>query len=1111
MEYVRLSVLDNHKLQIDSVGILTRKTTMGTSMAPEMVLKPKEELQCFLYMGSSDGCVTQFTCNIAAPSSCAAASAAAAAAPSTSAAPITSYRVVASQTQKRKIIDGSLGSVPFLYVDDQLREPRVIVLCNGKITMLHYNSLDPLPAFQAVKALEGATACCVGKGFSDGRRLAAAVKRQLVLVEYSETSCSPVVTTGAANQQPLMLPENIQQMELHHNVLICGTKREYTLYDVRTHHVVDQVVVEKLTLGAAIRYLPNYHSGTLAIRLGTDSVVSYDGRQRKPVDAQARIAFCEPGVIDVAHCHPFLIGIKADGKVLLRSTVDDDEVPDAGITLPGGACRSHASCPLLTVVASGLHLGALVCTPPLVTVAQYILAGAYDRAIRHYEYLFDGPTTTTDATPNNVNSNAGDHLLLPFAEGLKRIRHACGVHALKNKRYSESFRSFELAETPVENVARAVVELRRPSGKPHESSAAEMFSSPGDLFRFLTAPGSVKLVVPLVSIAGSASGALSSGTALLEAPSQPEVLAVYQELFSFLRKHRVVSSLEATEDQRDLDFALFVLMLYGKAEHNEDDLNELFLPVCNLEGDACIALVQRRQQQLQQQQNSSTAADSEAPRHDPGQSLTLSLMSLLLASSGRYSEALAQCRERKLVAEAIVPLQLSGELSLYLEHLPWMLEANPVTAIRVLTTSSSSSVAIGGGAGVRPPPSVDAMLPLVLPYSGVTLATFLDHAIVRLRSRDPHIHTMHALNYIDTIHELRSYGLNGFSSASKPGGDGNALCVAAGNESGFLGDIRRKLLMFLSSSVLYDVDVVVGNLRKVGGLEDELVAAYRACGEHDLALQTLVYALHDLPAAVQYCTDVQVGRPYNWARDQRGGGGSGNVPHSASIMMDNASFGSQSSTPQPGSGFGSGADWQRSSAPGAIGSGDSTLPKALLGGSSLPSRQFSDALLAGGGGDLNSSHHGYPSNDTLNTLLTVLLVPPKGEAQRMDEAITLLRHHAQDMDPLSVLESLPGDVQFCEVSRYLVSTFRSMDQRRLISTFAAEAAASENTNTQRERMVLLQRCIYIDDDRPCVVCKKRVGDAVFGVFPNLKVAHFRCFKDRDVDPERGTPFVGWIS
>ncbi|CUF11948.1 Hypothetical protein, putative [Bodo saltans] len=239
-------------------------------------------------MGSSDGCITQFTCTIGAPtgnnaaatSSTSISSGSSSSSVAANSLNTTSYRVVASQTQKRKIIDGSLGSVPFLYVDEQLREPRVIVLCNGKITMLHYNSLDPLPVFQSVKALEGATACCVAKGFSENRRLAAAVKRQLVMVEYSESSCSPVVST--TNAQPLMLLDNIQQMELHHNVLICGTKREYILYDVRTHHVVDQVVVDKLALGAAIRHLPHYHGGTLSIRLGTDAVVSYDGKQRKP-------------------------------------------------------------------------------------------------------------------------------------------------------------------------------------------------------------------------------------------------------------------------------------------------------------------------------------------------------------------------------------------------------------------------------------------------------------------------------------------------------------------------------------------------------------------------------------------------------------------------------------------------------------------------------------------------------------------------------------------------------------------------------------------------------------------------------------------------------------
>jgi hypothetical protein len=1137
MEYIRLSVLDNHKLTIDSVGIVTRKTTVGTTISPDMVLKPKEELHCFLYMGSSDGCITQFTCTVGAPTGNSAVAAAtslssSSSSPSAASNSATSYRVVASQTQKRKIIDGSSGAVPFLYVDEQLREPRVIVLCNGKITMLHYNSLDPLPVFQSVRALEGATACCVAKGFSESRRLAAAVKRQLVMVDYSESSCSPVVST--THSQPLMLPDNIQQMELHHNVLICGTKREYTLYDVRTHHVVDQVVVDKLALGAAIRHLPYYHGGTLAIRLGTDAVVSYDGKQRKPIDPQAKIGFAEPGIVDVAHCHPFLIGIKADGKVLLRSTVDDDELPDTGLLLPGGACRAHATCPLITVVASGLHFGALVSTPPLVTVAQYILAGVYDRAIRHYEHLFD--VSSSGGVMEATTSTTTD--AVTFSEGLRRLRHACGVHALRHKRYAEAFRSCELAETPVENIARAIIELRRPNSQQQPTATSDVLSSPQELFRFLTA-SSVELAVPPITFTAAGVAQSTGGPALLEPPSSTDALVAYQELYLFLRKHRVVSTF-ATDDegqhddgQRDVDFAMFALMLYNKVEFSEDDLNDLFLPVCNLDGSVCIALVQRRQMQQNNQQDAANSAAS---------LLTLSFLSLLLASGGRYSEALVQCRERRLVAEAIVPLQLSGELALYLEHLPWMLEANPVTAIRALTTSSSSSASSSGGGGVKPPPSVDAMLPIVMPYSGITLATFLDYAITRLRSRDAHIHTVHALNYIDTIYELRKYGLNGLSSSSsQPNGEAAAsscssppartpLWVAPGSESGFLGDIRRKLLSFLSSSSLYDVDVVVGNLKKVGDLEEELVAAYRAWSEHDLALQTLVYSLHDMHGAIQYCIDANDGRPYRWSRDSptpagasAPPAGSGALPTNGSAaFLDNTSFGSQSSGNGGGT-LGSGVDWHRTPLGGA--GNEVQLPKALGGASSFTNRQFSDAVISptitngisngdgsvggnNGGGNTSSSLSG---NETLNVLLRVLLVPPKGHEPRMAEAITLLRHHAQDMNPTSVLESLPGDVNFHEIAAYLVSTFRVADQRRLVSSFAAQAAVSENTNTQRERMLLLQRCVYIDDERPCVVCKKRVGDAVFGVFPNLKVAHFRCFKDRDVDPERGTPFVGWLS
>lgn len=1062
MEYVRLSTVDNVKIQLDSIALYPRKCTSGALPVPEMILSSKEELQCFIYVGSNDGCVAQFACTITASDGDSLL---------TPTGAQQQHRVVATQTQKRKIFEGVETNVPFLYLDDRLREPRLLVMCGGRIAMLHFSSLEPLPVFQNVKALDGASVCCVAQGQQDARRLAAIVKKQIVLVEYSETSCSPYVQPGSGSTPSIVAPDGITQMAWHHNVIICGSKREYFLYDARTNHAIDQVVVDKMALGPAIRFLPEYLGGSTMLRLG-DSIVRYDAKSRQPVDATARVEFPEP-VVDVCFCYPYLIGIKSDGRVFVRSTIDDEDVLLATNSMLsfGTSVRSHATCPLIIAACTNLTLGCLVSIPPAVMVSKYVSMGAYERAIQHYEHCFGSTSCGADGTAAAMTSTEE----AKYVAGLRRIRHSCAVHALVYARkYHVAFEFFELAETPSENIVRSIPALCRPHA---DDAASDSASTMGDAC-------STSLRVPTLA-------AFSDPTA-------------YELLFAYLKRHRapVYDASLVSEGQRDVDYALFTMLLTGLVPFVEDELKDLFLPASALEAEVCLPLVERQRSAFEAAEAAAVAAGQ------PGVGVTTaSFVSLLLSADGRFAEALSQCRAQQLVTEAIVPLQLSGELSLFVEHLPWMLEANPSAAVKALTTNPTN----------RDPPSVDAMLPLVLPYSGVTLSAYLEHVIVSLRCQDASIHTVHALNLIETVAELRKFGLQSLPSHV------DSLKIESGKEYGLVGETRSRLLQFLSWSTVYDADVVIGSLTNVGDLDEELVAAYRRCGEHDLALHILVYKLHDYDAAEDYCIDLHHRRGYRWKKQRRAVDVDSNASQCGGDLMTptaaqipNFSFASQSSGEE---------SQPRGSS--SFGAAHVQLPRALqrptqsvapVKGQNKFGRDESTPLgstiLSFDGDDAAApQQRGVPDalastyNEFFIVLLRVLLVPPKGQSPRVSHALRLLETYSEQINAVSVLSTLPGDVELCEISAYLIATMRNVAQRRYITQMAAQASASDCSAMQRERSLMTQRFVYIDDSRTCVVCKKKVGDAVFGVFPNLKVAHFRCFKDRDVDPERGTPFM----
>lgn len=102
---------------------------------------------------------------------------------------------------------------------------------------------------------------------------------------------------------------------------------------------------------------------------------------------------------------------------------------------------------------------------------------------------------------------------------------------------------------------------------------------------------------------------------------------------------------------------------------------------------------------------------------------------------------------------------------------------------------------------------------------------------------------------------------------------------------------------------------------------------------------------------------------------------------------------------------------------------------------------------------------------------------------------------------------MPGDVPFAALAPYIATVACRNANQRTVSEATKQALAARVFEIQRLKIALQRRSIVIDRDRRCAVCSKPLGSTLLGVFPNLKTAHFRCFKAKDCDPVRGAAFL----
>ncbi|ESL07701.1 hypothetical protein TRSC58_04606 [Trypanosoma rangeli SC58] len=760
MERQTLFVTPHEKIRVTAAVVFPLERSSGEPVVRDMHLSPDEELRSLLYIGCSDG--NLHVCRI-----------------------VTCldqegvrYDVRTTFLQKKSLstphdndIKGDEDTnrvshgITFLNVNSRLSVPQLLVLVDGSLDALHCENLDSTGLFRQLTLPSGAASvCCVARGqdhaLHPAHRLALLIGRWIALVEYVDQRSwifqnrTETKETAAVESLCILAPEYTQVMAWQRNFIVTGSLKEYCVFDVNTRCPRQRMeMVENVSQGPLCRYVNGFgDSSYIVIRIGDDQLILFDATTETDLETTTPVQMSE-AVVDVAWAPPFFVGVKADGGVLMRSWLDD------GKEFP---CISASSSVSSTFGFDG--------TPQQIHSTPLGLYGVCSWSV---QLLLLMPRKTIVA----LYINAGlyeralryvDHMQSAEKDTcLQHVYHVCARHALLGKRYTEAFYYFELASTPTLELLELVPELRRP----------------------LKADDTLNATVSLTWSSGEA----------------------YHELYELLSRRRFAGLGSHTEEQRAVEFAIFLLYVLECVPYTADELADMLLFSSTLDPNECLRYV-----------------SEEGLRPKP------MILPLVLACDGRFSEALECCQAQRLVHEAAVVLQMSGDEALYVQYFPWMLSADISSALLAVLRPQ------------RQPPSVSTILPMLLGYGGYPLHDYLHCLIFVEGNTQKELHTLYATNLIDIIRSLQSFGVEGMKAP--------AAKLQAGEESGIRGAARRALLTFLQLSPHYEVDVVLALLHGADLVEEQVLAMEQA-GDHIGALTKLVYELTDVAAAVRYCEE----------------------------------------------------------------------------------------------------------------------------------------------------------------------------------------------------------------------------------------------------------------
>eukprot|EP00760_Papus_ankaliazontas_P030703 PhM_4_TR4980/c0_g1_i1/m.85430/K20177/VPS3, TGFBRAP1; vacuolar protein sorting-associated protein 3 len=550
---------------------------------------------------------------------------------------------------------------------------------------------------------------------------------------------------------------------------------------------------------------------------------------------------------------------------------------------------------------------------------------------------------------------------------------------------------------------------------------------------------------------------LSLDTVVRDAQQTPEVLALKAQdckdkLYEYLWSYRDTEKGD-DDTQRAIDFALLKLTLEKSTVLSRD------------------VYLQRTKGILLPRNNLSLEEVQEllADRNDP---VTLAMLHM---TKGSVKDALNIAKDvsgLEGVRAMVDALQRTSDIRLFLEFFEIVMEREPdlgIHAVLVPRTPSLSSELVMGVLGSYPEDLVER---------------YLEHAIAAEKNTDMNVHTLLARIYIHTLTLLNSLQMKRYPT----------LACRAGDEAGYLGELRRKLLAFLEESEFYDPLEVLGELNETT-LHQERVIVYSKSGEYDSALRILVDELKDLPEAEEFCV-----RRFAVQSVKKQAAQSSKKPEKPGGMgvLNTSMVSPLAMSPRKDRTASSRVGFMSPISPTSPNSQDPFAGNPQVGSST--SNPFMDSMLR----DTSTFQGVYKHNEYMATLIGILLheSPP-----RMEEAMELLTRHATELNPQRILSIIPRTTSVSLLAPYVKKVFGRVSHMKNHEMVVTNVMAGNVLKHAAFLSNLQARSVRVDDKRTCPVCGKRLADSMVAIYPNLRVVHFRCLRDKTLDPVRNVPFI----
>jgi hypothetical protein len=153
-----------------------------------------------------------------------------------------------------------------------------------------------------------------------------------------------------------------------------------------------------------------------------------------------------------------------------------------------------------------------------------------------------------------------------------------------------------------------------------------------------------------------------------------------------------------------------------------------------------------------------------------------------------------------------------------------------------------------------------------------------------------------------------------------------------------------------------------------------------------------------------------------------------------------------------------------------------------------------------------------PVPSIYHTLLSLYLTPPPPYSPNWPPALELLSKHGSRLPAASTMNLIPDTLPIVELESYFRGRIRSANSIVNEVRIVAGLRKTEVVNAQANLLLGdskpggkggRSRGVYVEKERVCGVCHKRLGRSVIAVLPDNEVVHYGCLNRADKRPVGG--------